>query len=324
VLLAQIGPTPYDRLGLTVSIAILIHALIVFGVNFTKEDRANTRMNTMEIVLVNQETKEPEESNVLAQKNLEGGGETKEITEPMTSIESNFSELTQQAIERPSIEGELLQNHNIEMNKNEIPEILDVNKENIETIAVKDIENEVIDLVSEKQKPDFLYEKLDELDVKKKIAKKASPPAIPTSEELLSNSFEIATSNNEVRRKMIERTKRPKRKFISASTKEYEYATYMDAWRRKVERVGNLNYPEEAKKLNLTGSLRLDVALNKDGTINEITLRKSSGEKLLDDAAIRIVELAAPFSPFPKNIENQVDILHILRTWQFINNKSFR
>jgi len=324
VLLAQIGPTPYDRLGLTVSIAILIHALIVFGVNFTKEDRANTRMNTMEIVLVNQETKEPEESNVLAQKNLEGGGETKEITEPMTSIESNFSELTQQAIERPSIEGELLQNHNIEMNKNEIPEILDVNKENIETIAVKDIENEVIDLVSEKQKPDFLYEKLDELDVKKKIAKKPSPPAIPTSEELLSNSFEIATSNNEVRRKMIERTKRPKRKFISASTKEYEYATYMDAWRRKVERVGNLNYPEEAKKLNLTGSLRLDVALNKDGTINEITLRKSSGEKLLDDAAIRIVELAAPFSPFPKNIENQVDILHILRTWQFINNKSFR
>ena len=324
MLLTQIGPTPYDRLGLTVSIAILIHALIVFGVSFTKEDRANTRMNTMEIVLVNQETKEPEESNVLAQKNLEGGGETKEITEPMTSIESNFSELTQQAIERPSIEGELLQNHNIEMNKNEIPEILDVNKENIETIAVKDIENEVIDLVSEKQKPDFLYEKLDELDVKKKIAKKPSPPAIPTSEELLSNSFEIATSNNEVRRKMIERTKRPKRKFISASTKEYEYATYMDAWRRKVERVGNLNYPEEAKKLNLTGSLRLDVALNKDGTINEITLRKSSGEKLLDDAAIRIVELAAPFAPLPKNIENNVDILHILRTWQFINNKSFR
>ena len=70
--------------------------------------------------------------------------------------------------------------------------------------------------------------------------------------------------------------------------------------------------------------MRLDVALNKDGTINEITLRKSSGEKLLDDAAIKIVELAAPFSPFPENIENQVDVLHILRTWQFINNRSFK
>ena len=123
---------------------------------------------------------------------------------------------------------------------------------------------------------------------------------------------------------MIERTERPKRKFISATTKEYEYAAYMDTWRRKVERVGNLNYPEKAKKLNLSGSLQLDVALNKDGSINEITLRRSSGEKVLDDAAIRIVELAAPYSPFPKNIENQVDILHILRTWQFINNKSFR
>ena len=75
MLLAQIGPTPYDRLGLTVSIAILIHALIVFGISFTKEDRPNTRINTMEIILVNQETKEPEESSVLAQKNLEGGGE---------------------------------------------------------------------------------------------------------------------------------------------------------------------------------------------------------------------------------------------------------
>ena len=324
MLLSQIGPTPYDRLGLTVSIAILIHALIVFGISFTKEDRPNTLMNTMEIILVNQETKEPEESNVLAQKNLEGGGETEEITEPMTSIESNFSELNQQAIERPSIDGELLQNHDLEMSKIEIPEILDVNKENIETIAVKDVEDEVIDLVSEKQKPDFVYEKLDEKDVKKQIAKKPSPPAIPTSEELLTNSFEIASSNNKVRRKMIERTKRPKKKWISANTKEYEYAAYMDAWRRKVERVGNLNYPEEAKKHNLTGSLQLDVALNKDGTINEITLRRSSGEELLDNAAIRIVELAAPFAEFPKNIENQVDILHILRTWQFINNKSFR
>ena len=205
MLLAQIGPTPYDRLGLTVSVAILIHALIVFGISFAKEDRPNTRLNTMEIILVNQETKEPEESSVLAQKNLEGGGEAEEITEPMTSIESNFSELVQQAIEKPSVEGELLQNHDIEVNKIEVPEILDVNKENIETIAVKDVENEVIDLVSEKQKPDFIYEKLDELDIKKKIAKNPSPTVIPTSEELLSNSFEIASSNNEVRRKMIER-----------------------------------------------------------------------------------------------------------------------
>ena len=324
MLAAQIRPTPQDRLGLTMSIAVLIHVLIVFGISFSKEDRPSTRMNTMDIILVNQETKPPEESSVLAQKNLEGGGETQEIIEPTTSVESNFSESSHQSIEQPILQDELLHHDDIEISKNEVPEILDVNKENLETIAVKDIENEISDLVSEKQEPDFVYEKLDTLDTEKKIAKKIPPSIIPTSDELLSNSFEIASSSNEVRREMIERTKRPKKKYISASTKEYEYATYMDAWRRKVEMVGNLNYPQEAKKLNLSGSLILDVALNKDGTINEITLRKSSGKKLLDDAAIRIVELAAPFAPFPMNIENQVDILHILRTWQFINNKSFR
>ena len=320
----QIRPGPQDRLGLTISIAILIHALIVFGISFTKEERPSTRMNTMEIVLINQETKMPEESNVLAQKNLEGGGETEEIFEPSTSIKPNLSKSNEQIIEQPNIQEELLQNYNVETSKAEIPEILDINKENIETITTENIENEIIDLVSEKQKSDFVYEKLDETNTEKKIAKKTPPPIIPTSDELLSNSFEIASSNIEVRRDMIEKTQRPRRKFISASTKEYEYATYMDTWRRKVERIGNLNYPEEAKELNLSGSLRLDVALNKDGTINEITIRKSSGEKLLDDAAIRIVELAAPFPSFPNNIENQVDILHILRTWQFINNKSFR
>jgi len=320
----QIRPGPQDRLGLTISIAILVHALIIFGISFTKEERPSTRMNTMEIVLINQETKMPEESNVLAQKNLEGGGETEEIFESSTSIKPNLSKSNEQIVEQPNIQEELLQSYNVETSEAEIPEILDINKENIETITTENVENEIIDLVSEKQKPDFVYEKLDETNTEKKIAKKTPPPVIPTSDELLSNSFEIASSNIEVRRDMIEKTQRPRKKFISASTKEYEYAAYMDAWRRKVERVGNLNYPEEAKELNLSGSLQLDVALNKDGTINQITIRRSSGEKVLDDAAIRIVELAAPYAKFPKNIENQIDILHILRTWQFINNKSFR
>ena len=321
---AQIKPNPNDRLSLTLSIAVLMHVLIVFGISFTMEDRPNTRINMMEIVLVNQKTSEPKETNTLAQKNLEGGGEIEEVIEPTTSVKPSLSESKQHVVDSPSLQEELLHHHNVEMSETEIPEILDVNKENIETIAVENIEDEIVDLTSEKQKPDFVYEKLDKLDTEKKLAKKTPPPSIPTSDELLSNSFEIATSNNEVRREMIERTKKPIKKYISATTKEYEYAAYMDAWRRKVERVGNLNYPEEAKKLNLSGSLQLDVALNKDGTINQINIRRSSGKKVLDDAAIRIVELAAPYAKFPKNIENQVDILHILRTWQFINNKSFR
>ena len=98
----------------------------------------------------------------------------------------------------------------------------------------------------------------------------------------------------------------------------------MEAWRAKVERIGNLNYPDAARKRKLSGSLILDVALNPDGSIGQITIRRSSGHKILDDAAIRIVKLAAPFAPFPDNIRKDVDILHVTRTWQFLNNRGFR
>ena len=98
----------------------------------------------------------------------------------------------------------------------------------------------------------------------------------------------------------------------------------MEAWRSKVERVGNLNYPEAARKRKLSGSLILDVALNDDGSINQITVTQSSGHKILDDAAIRIVELAAPYSPFPDNIRQDTDILHIIRTWRFSNSNKFK
>ncbi|MDH3638764.1 MAG: TonB family protein, partial [Gammaproteobacteria bacterium] len=112
--------------------------------------------------------------------------------------------------------------------------------------------------------------------------------------------------------------KRPRRKFLSARTKEYKFAAYMEAWRAKVERVGNLNYPEQAKRQKLTGNLVLDVEINPNGTIRAISVIRPSGHKVLDDAAMRIVRLSAPFSPFPPNIRKDVDILHITRTWQFL------
>lgn len=91
----------------------------------------------------------------------------------------------------------------------------------------------------------------------------------------------------------------------------------MDAWRAKVERIGNLNYPEEAKRRNLTGSLVLDVAILPDGKLDNINVIRSSHHKALDDAAIRIVRLASPYAPFPKNFRDEVDIIHITRTWKF-------
>jgi protein TonB len=94
----------------------------------------------------------------------------------------------------------------------------------------------------------------------------------------------------------------------------------MEAWRRKVERIGNLNYPSEARELGLFGSLILHVAVRADGSLEGIRVVRSSGHKVLDDAAIRIVELAAPFAPFPPNIKRETDVLDITRTWQFQRN----
>ncbi|MEJ2618720.1 MAG: energy transducer TonB [Candidatus Thiodiazotropha sp.] len=142
---------------------------------------------------------------------------------------------------------------------------------------------------------------------------------LPSASQLLnSKKMEIARLTAELERRSEAYAKLPKRKVVSASTKEYKYASYLDAWRRKVERIGNLNYPDQAKKDRLYGNLVLHVAVKSDGSIEEINVRQSSGHKILDDSAIRIVRLAAPFSPFPNEIRKETDILDITRTWQFL------
>ena len=88
-------------------------------------------------------------------------------------------------------------------------------------------------------------------------------------------------------------------------------------WRRKIERIGNLNYPAEAKANRIYGSLQLTVAIKADGEVESVEINKSSGHKVLDQAAVRIVRLAAPFDRFPQNIRADTDILHITRTWTF-------
>ncbi|MCG8010146.1 MAG: energy transducer TonB [Candidatus Thiodiazotropha weberae] len=142
---------------------------------------------------------------------------------------------------------------------------------------------------------------------------------LPTASQLLnSKNMEIARLTAELERKSEAYAKLPKRKAISASTKEYKYASYLDAWRRKVERIGNLNYPDQAKRGRLYGNLVLHVAVKADGSVDQIRVLHSSGHKILDDSAIRIVRLAAPFSPFPNEIRKETDILDITRTWQFL------
>ncbi len=106
---------------------------------------------------------------------------------------------------------------------------------------------------------------------------------------------------------------------VSPASPELSY--YFEAWRRKVERVGNLNYPDAARARSLYGSLRLLVAIVPDGTLRDVRVLESSGHRVLDDAALRIVRLAAPFAPFPPEMRRNTDVLEIVRTWQFRKNR---
>ncbi|WP_295405713.1 energy transducer TonB [uncultured Thiocystis sp.] len=139
-----------------------------------------------------------------------------------------------------------------------------------------------------------------------------------TASILASQGSEIARLTASLETRASDHANRVRRKSISASTREFRYASYLGAWARKVERIGNLNYPQAAKEEQLYGSLILHVALRSDGSVERIRVVRSSGLDLLDQAAIQIVELAAPYSPFPPDIAAETDVLDIIRTWQFM------
>jgi protein TonB len=130
-------------------------------------------------------------------------------------------------------------------------------------------------------------------------------------------ALEIARLEAQINKDWDDYQRLPRRKFIGARTQEYRFAQYIEDWRVKVERIGNLNYPEEARRQQLFGKLQLSVSIRANGSIESIEVSRSSGHRLLDAAAMRIVKLAAPYSPLPPDITKDVDILTITRTWSF-------
>lgn len=120
----------------------------------------------------------------------------------------------------------------------------------------------------------------------------------------------------EIARNIDQYNERPRKKNLGVRTDEYRFAQYMEDWRRKVERIGTLNYPEAARG-RLYGSLLLSVSINADGSVLKVEINRSSGHRLLDEAALRIVHLAAPYAAFPPDIRRDTDIIEITRTWTF-------
>ena len=311
--------TPTDRLGLTLCLAILVHGIIVLGISFTTEDQFKPHYDTMEIILVQQKDKDaPKDAKMLAQASMEGGGSVSQDVTPANPMPPPFPDTTPDVSAPPPAESQKPAPDQKSLNESPAKPPSNPEKSlNELVVEAPAAEKKLAEVTKKPKKP-------TQKNTPEQVAKSRPKKPRPSATALLTNSFKIAALSAEIKQKLEAKSQRPKRKFISASTQEYRYAAYMEAWRAKVERVGNLNYPEEARKRKLSGSLILDVALNPDGDIRQITVRRSSGHKILDDAAIRIVKLASPFSPFPDGIRKDTDILHITRTWQFLDNRGFR
>ena len=275
--------TSADRLSLTVVLAVILHGLIILGISFTGEDRTKPpeKLPGLEVTLVQSRAdEEPEDADFLAQANQEGGGNSEERVRPSTPVAP---------IVPTGKAGEVREF----VPQTQMPS------------APEEQRREILTAESSER---TLHAGINTPQVEKEQVNAA---------QLVSRSKEIARLSAEIDESRKVFSHRPKKKYISSRTKEYRFASYEEAWRAKVERIGNLNFPDEAKRAKLSGNLRLAVTINADGSVKSIEIRKSSGHKILDDGAVRIVRLAAPYARFPEDIRKEYDQLVITRTWQF-------
>jgi len=276
-----------DRLGLTLFFAAALHALVILGITFDMDKLLPKDIPlSLEITLVHSSAKEkPDDADYLAQANQAGGGTVEEKLLPSSPA---FNP-------RPNNDrGDAEQN---------IP---------LAAPSPQQSRDDTTVMTASVESREKLPQPVD--------SPQQEVPETPVAADLLMHSRAIAriSANIEQRKQIYAQRKRVKT--LTARTKEYRYAAYMDAWRQKVERIGNLNYPDEAKRRQLSGHLTLSVELRADGNVEKIEVLESSGHQVLDDGAIRIVKMAAPFSEFPPDMRKETDILRIVRVWQFENN----
>ncbi len=277
---------PANRsLVVAIGISILVHAVLL-KIHFIdpRGKMSDVFQPTLEVVLVNaRSTVAPKKAEVLAQANLDGGGNTDAPRRAKTP-------LPPQQREHPVAE----------------VTVSSKKAEPTEEQAKKK-------LTSDKSKNTIAPE--PEVKADPQPAREAM--LRPNAADLIARSVEAARLQAEIDRNLDAYAKRPRRNFVGSRAKEFRFARYVEDWRTKVERIGNMNYPQQARQQKIYGSLQLTVSIKSDGTVESIDVNKPSGQKVLDDAARRIVALAAPYSPFPPDIAKDTDILSITRTWTF-------
>lgn len=273
-----------DRLGFTLFIALAVHALLILGVGF---DFFSSRQQApvIEVTLAqNPDSLKPEKADYMAQENQVGGGELeqKELPSVLEPVEFSAPQVQKAAepVPEPTPPVEATQR---------IAQVATIKETQIKT-----------DQQSQQQ---------EQSQVLQEISQEIS---------LLERSLEMASldAKLDVREQLLTKKSRI-HKVSSVSALKTTDAYYVKQWINKIHRVGRLNYPEEARRRNIYGDLRVTVALLPDGHIKDIKIIRSSGHSVLDDAAIRIVRLAEPFAPFPEEMRAEYDILEITRTWLF-------
>jgi protein TonB len=269
-----------DRLLITLVLAASLHAVLILGVSFDLS-RPERIAKPLDITLVKYARQPaPAKADYLAQSNRLGSGSAQEKGTPAAEPRSPVGDAV--PVDKPALYEPPATR----------PRSLRKETKSVKKIAAETgLTNE--DAHAAKEPPKISAHSL--------------------SQQIAEFSAELTKAQNEA-------TRRPKIRYInSVNAHQYRVAAYEKAWQDKVERIGNLNYPDEARRKKLSGDLLLSVGINQDGSVHSIKVRRSSGYSTLDDAAVRIVRLAAPFAPWPDGLRDEADVLVITRTWQFLS-----
>jgi len=261
--------------------SLLVH-FVVLMIHFSPFDLTQfvDKGPPLEVALVNAKTvAKPSKADILAQANLDGGGNTdadRRAKTPLPVLPLNSAD--QQVA--------------------------------VATQKVETLEQQTRELMTQLRSAPIAAVQQKPVDADERTE-------LPTANELMQRTLESMKLEAQIAKDMETYQKRPKRKFVGARAEEYRFARYVEDWRLKIERVGNLNYPAAARDQHLYGSLLLTVSIKSDGSVENIEVNKSSGNRILDAAAVKIVEMSAPFAAFPPDIKRDTDILHVTRTWTF-------
>jgi len=270
-------------LKLSILLSFVLHFLAIQLIHFKPTKPFQNQLSQIEVVLTNSKDNHQVDADVLGQSNSDKGGNIekdvhKKTPLPIITENKNTFQLNNRG-DQPSV-GKASSSSQEKIVKKEAPTL---------------------------NEPKAVQQPKESKVINKSISK----------EDILASASEISASDAAISNQTSNFEKQPRRKYIGARTKEYKYALYAEAWRQKVETLGNMNYPEEAREKKFSGQLRMTVSLKPDGRIDNIEINQSSGFKILDEAARKIVELGAPYAPFPEDIKKEVDILSITRTWTF-------